>query len=104
MDVIRRPTGGRAVHDNEVTYSFIISEDDPLLPPDRDSFIWLQGDSEGLLSLNSLKFRAGKVQEAWLTLIGRNHEPVARRIKAFSRGVFDSPSWYEVVRQQEAGG
>ncbi len=37
---MRRPTGGRAVlHDNEVTYSFIISEDDPLLPPNlRDSF------------------------------------------------------------------
>jgi lipoyl(octanoyl) transferase len=31
IDVVRRPTGGRAVlHDREVTYSVIIREDDPL--------------------------------------------------------------------------
>lgn len=33
IDVVKRPTGGRAVlHDVEVTYSLVISENDPIIP------------------------------------------------------------------------
>ena len=40
VDIVRRPTGGRAVlHEAEVTYSFIVREDHPLIPPGvRESY------------------------------------------------------------------
>ena len=48
IDVVRRPTGGRALlHYREVTYSVVISEDHPLVPPGIiDSYRFL---SQGLV-------------------------------------------------------
>ena len=44
VDIVRRPTGGRAVlHEAEVTYSFIVREDHPLIPPGvRSPIKWLR--------------------------------------------------------------
>lgn len=102
VDVVRRPTGGRAVlHDNEVTYSFIISEDDPLLPPDlRDSFyLATEGIVKGLALLGieaEIQGRqgAGSLADAYQR---ESRTRPAPDQSVQSGACFDSPSWYEVV-------
>ena len=102
VDVVRRPTGGRAVlHDNEVTYSFIISEDDPLLPPDlRDSFyLATEGIVKGLALLGieaEIQGRqgAGSLADAYRRELQGRRAPDQ---SVQSGACFDSPSWYEVV-------
>ncbi|NLJ60635.1 MAG: lipoate--protein ligase family protein [Firmicutes bacterium] len=106
VDIVRRPTGGRAVlHDNEVTYSFIISEDDPLLPPNlRDSFyLATEGIVKGLSTLGldaEIKGRqcAGGLADAYQSELRGNREA---NQNVQSGACFDSPSWYEVVAENK---
>ncbi|MGE5588884.1 MAG: biotin/lipoate A/B protein ligase family protein [Clostridia bacterium] len=100
VDVVRRPTGGRAVlHDVEVTYSLIMSEEDPALPRDMGASFSLatQGIIRGLRLLGV---------EAQIR--GRDENDKPGRTAASGAGddaagalrtgaCFDSPSWYEVV-------
>ncbi len=78
---VRRPTGGRAVlHDQEVTYSVVISQE--LLPGSvLETYRWLAG---GLLAgLRELGIRAEMAE--------------GNRGKALSGACFDAPSSCEVV-------
>ncbi|HHY45887.1 MAG TPA: lipoate--protein ligase family protein [Firmicutes bacterium] len=88
IDIVRRPTGGRAVlHDKEVTYSFILAESNPLCPK----------DISGAFSLATSGIIHGL---AILGIDARIHGGPGRRegdIGASSPACFDSPSWYEVV-------
>lgn len=82
MDLVRRPTGGRAVlHDKELTYSVIIHGE--LLPGSvLQTYKFL---SKGLLS--------------GLKLLGLPAEIAAKPVKSGNPGsaaCFDSPSWYEI--------
>lgn len=84
VEWVRRPTGGRAVlHDQEVTYAFIIREDDPLLPrgviPSYRTIS--QGIVEGLSALG-----------VPVTVTEAPEKPKER-----SAACFDAPSWYELT-------
>lgn len=82
FDVVRRPTGGRAVlHDDEVTYSVAIREADfPGTVVETYKML-----SEGLVrGLRTLGIDAAMAQAS----SGREHASVA---------CFDAPSWYEVT-------
>lgn len=89
IDVIRRLTGGRAVlHDAELTYSIVVREDDPLIPPTiTASYRYF---SNGLL--------AGL---AALGIQAKMTVPVAaygqRKKHPASAACFDAPSHYEVT-------
>lgn len=82
IDVVRRPTGGRAVlHDKEITYSVVIKRD--LLPGSvLQTYKFL---SKGLLE-------AIKV----LGLTPAIAEKPAKPSLSGSPACFDSPSWYEI--------
>ena len=106
IDIVRRPTGGRAVlHDNEVTYSLIISEDDPMLPSDlRDSFyLATEGIVKGLASLGIKAEIQGRQHVGGLTGARRSESQTRRSIDqgVQSGACFDSPSWYEVVAENK---
>lgn len=104
IDVVRRPTGGRAVlHDMEVTYSFIVSESNPLIPKDLGaSFsIATSGIVKGLGLLGvTARIQGGRrvghpgsQREA-----ARDCRPAGcRPASGQSAACFDTPSWYEVV-------
>lgn len=81
-DVVRRPTGGRAVlHDRELTYSVVISQ--ALLPGTvLETYRWLSGGLLGGLELLGVP--------AELSRPGGLSEPG-------SAACFDSPSAYELV-------
>ncbi|MDT8903117.1 biotin/lipoate A/B protein ligase family protein [Anaeroselena agilis] len=90
IDVVRRLTGGRAVlHDAELTYSVVVREDFPGVPPTiTGAYRWFSG---GLL--DGLK-RLGV--EAGLSI-----PPAAygqgRRSKHASAACFDAPAQYELT-------
>ncbi len=88
---VRRPTGGRAVlHDQELTYSLIVSEDYPNMPKGvTEAYRVL---SEGLL----LGFRALGLQAEMVNLASES-EKAKYAAAAGSAVCFDSPSWYELV-------
>ncbi|MFW5986001.1 MAG: lipoate--protein ligase family protein [Halanaerobiales bacterium] len=87
IDIVRRLTGGRAIlHDDELTYSIITTNDEKYLPSGiLDSYKII---SKGII--NGLKNIGLKVEL----------KPVEKGKKAgtgFSPACFDAPSWYEVV-------
>lgn len=88
LGFVRRPTGGRAVlHDQELTYSMIVSEDYPGLPKNvTEAYRVL---SEGLL----VGFRRLGLD----AVMARLDDGEGRYSAASSAACFDSPSWYELV-------
>lgn len=90
IGLVRRPTGGRAVlHDDELTYSIIVSEQAPGIPTSVvEAYRVL---SEGLVS----GFKRLGLQAEMVSLAGEEEK---RRAEALgSAACFDSPSWYELV-------
>ncbi len=87
---VRRPTGGRAVlHDKELTYSVIVSEKHPQMPP---------GVTEAykVISLGLLHgFQALGLQAEMVSLA--SEEEKEKYSSPGSSACFDSPSWYELV-------
>jgi lipoate-protein ligase A len=83
IDVVRRLTGGRAVlHDQEVTYSLVAAENNPVVPG-------------GVLE-SYLQISRGLV--AGLENLGVGAEIVSHSRKSLGTAAcFDSPSWYELV-------
>lgn len=90
FDIVRRPTGGRAVlHKAELTYSVIARVDNPLFPP--DVLGTYKVIAEGLLAgLANLGIKAEMVSKA-----GRLGHLVEKNSK--NPSCFSSPSWYEIV-------
>jgi lipoyl(octanoyl) transferase len=87
---VRRPTGGRAVlHDAELTYSIVVSEDYPGIPKSvTEAYRVL---SEGLrLGFTRLGL------EAEMTELSEDKKEAYAAAPA-SAACFDSPSWYELV-------
>lgn len=84
---VRRATGGRAVlHDQELTYSIIVSEDYPNIPHSVT-------ESYRLFSLGLLEGFRGLGLNAELVSLNKENG----KKKAESAACFDSPSWYELV-------
>lgn len=88
LGFVRRPTGGRAVlHDQELTYSMIVTEQYPGLPTNvTEAYRVL---SEGLLQ--------GFINLGLNAHMARLDEDGAKYAAASSAACFDSPSWYELV-------
>ncbi len=86
-DIVRRLTGGRAIlHDDELTYSIVISEKLAYLPKSiLESYKII---SKGIIS--ALHFLGLGVE---LKAVENNRKAP----KGFSSACFDAPSWYEVV-------
>lgn len=99
VDVVRRPTGGRAVlHDVEVTYSLIMSEKDPVLPEGLgESFsLATQGIIKGLRFLGvEAEIRGRDEPEKPGRAAGGGAADAGGAVR--TGACFDSPSWYEVV-------
>lgn len=99
VDVVRRPTGGRAVlHDDEITYSVTIRQE--LLP--GGVLETYQKLSQGILQ--GLRYLGIEGELARLTRPGRRPrpEPAATSPPAETEdgpqaACFDSPSWYEAL-------
>lgn len=91
IDIVRRLTGGRAIlHDVEVTYSLVISESHPMIPPSvTESYRVI---SEGLVrGLELLGL------DARMTIPERRSRSNGERRLGSSPACFDAPSWYEVT-------
>ena len=90
VDVVRRLTGGRAVlHDTELTYSLVVREDDPLVPPTiTASYRYFSGGIvAGLASLGI---------EAAMSLPKSAYGKTGKREHS-SAACFDAPSHYEII-------
>ncbi|MFY3793145.1 lipoate--protein ligase family protein [Ureibacillus sp. MALMAid1270] len=90
LGFVRRPTGGRAVlHDSELTYSIIVSEEYPNIPVTvTEAYRVL---SEGLLlGFQNLGLNA-------YFSIPDSEEKLSDLKKPKSAVCFDAPSWYELV-------
>ncbi|SDF35919.1 lipoate-protein ligase A [Sporolituus thermophilus DSM 23256] len=93
IDFVRRITGGRAVlHDRELTYSVVVREDHPLLPPTLlGSYrVLSQGLIAGLRALGVA---------AEMSLPGAAFGQTARLPK--NGACFDAPSFYEITVQRK---
>lgn len=90
LGFVRRPTGGRAVlHEHELTYSIIVTEDYPNMPATvTEAYRVL---SEGLL----LGFQ-NLGMEAYFS-VPQTEEQQQDLKKPKSAVCFDAPSWYELV-------
>ncbi|PRO66697.1 lipoate--protein ligase family protein [Alkalicoccus urumqiensis] len=87
---VRRPTGGRAVlHDDEITYSVIVSEEHPAMP---------QGVTEAyrVISQGLLDGFRDMGLDADFSVPRTEEEKAALR-NPRSAVCFDAPSWYEMV-------
>ncbi|MFD2617824.1 lipoate--protein ligase family protein [Terrilactibacillus laevilacticus] len=83
--LVRRPTGGRAVlHDDELTYSVIVSEDHPEMPKSVTQAYRVI--SEGLLN----GFRNLGLQADFAI-------PEGKTGQTSSAVCFEEPSWYELI-------
>lgn len=92
FDVVRRPTGGRAVlHDKEVTYSFVLTESHPLCPKQISEAFSLA--AMGILKGLSLLGIEANIQGR----DSRRRRDMQKGNGLFSPACFDSPSWYEIV-------
>lgn len=108
VDVVRRPTGGRAVlHDVEVTYSLILPEDNDTVPKGiTESY---RAVSEGMVKgLDALGLDVKMVS---LRRKGESPPPLEQTAsskrytitvdapdkRSTSAACFDAPSWYEVT-------
>jgi len=98
IDIVRRPTGGKAVlHDQELTYSFIIKENDPLV---NDSILETYKKISGgmIRGLSYLGIKAelvplrGKLENH---LLGRSDKARIHHLD-FKSICFSVPSQYEV--------
>lgn len=89
LGFVRRPTGGRGVlHEHELTYSVIVSEDYPEMPETvTEAYRVISGGLlEGFRNLGL---------DASFSVPG---EEVSEQLKKPKSGVcFDAPSWYELV-------
>ncbi|WP_280768409.1 lipoate--protein ligase family protein [Salipaludibacillus daqingensis] len=90
LGFVRRATGGRGVlHDDELTYSVIVSEDHPAMPETVTEAYRVI--SEGLLE----GFRRLNLQAEFS--IPRSTEEKENLKNPRSSVCFDAPSWYEMV-------
>ncbi|RSK27817.1 lipoate--protein ligase family protein [Bacillus sp. HMF5848] len=90
LGFVRRPTGGRGVlHDNELTYSVIVTESHPEMPKTVTEAYRVI--SEGILN----GFRSLGL-DAYFA-IPRTEEEKADLKNPRSSVCFDAPSWYELV-------
>jgi len=90
LGLVRRLTGGRAVlHDKELTYSVIVSEDHPLMPKTVSEAyrVISQGLLEGFKELGLDAYFA----------IPQTEEERAKLKNPRSAICFDASSWYELV-------
>lgn len=90
LGLVRRMTGGRAVlHDKELTYSVIVSEEHPLMPKTVSEAyrVISQGLLEGFKELGLDAYFA----------IPQTEEERAKLKNPRSAICFDAPSWYELV-------
>lgn len=90
LGFVRRPTGGRAVlHDQEITYSVIVSESHPKMPATvTEAYrVISEGLLEGFIALGL---------EAYFS-VPDTEEKRADLKKPKSAVCFDAPSWYELV-------
>lgn len=88
---VRRPTGGRAVlHDQELTYSMIVSEDYAGMPKTvTEAYrVLSEGLLQGFLRLGL---------DARMVNLAEEEEKAKYAAAAGSAACFDSPSWYELV-------
>ncbi|MBP1932815.1 lipoate--protein ligase family protein [Ammoniphilus resinae] len=90
LGFVRRPTGGRAVlHDQELTYSVVVSENYPGMPSQVNEAYRVI--SNGLLKgFQQLGLQAEMVSLA-------SEEEKEKYASMGSAACFDSPSWYELV-------
>jgi lipoate-protein ligase A len=87
---VRRPTGGRAVlHDQELTYSVIVSEEHPKMP---HSVI----EAYRVISEGILEGFKGLGLEAYFAVPQTDEERAGLK-NPRSAVCFDAPSWYELV-------
>ncbi|AZR72901.1 octanoyltransferase [Anoxybacter fermentans] len=89
IGIVRRLTGGRAVlHDDELTYSFIVPDTHPLFPPTViESYkVISRGILRGLEKLN--------VFATMVSLEGKGRNALNPHN---SSACFDAPSWYEIA-------
>lgn len=90
LGFVRRPTGGRAVlHDQEITYSVIVSESHPKMPATvTEAYrVISEGLLEGFIALGL---------DAYFS-VPDTEEKRADLKKPKSAVCFDAPSWYELV-------
>lgn len=90
LGFVRRPTGGRGVlHDQELTYSVIVSEDHPKMPRTvTEAYrVISEGILEGFRSLGLDAYFA----------IPKTEEEKQGLKNPRSSVCFDAPSWYELV-------
>jgi lipoyl(octanoyl) transferase len=90
LGFVRRPTGGRGVlHEHELTYSVIVSEEHPEMPKTvTEAYsVISEGILRGFLSLGL---------EAYFA-VPKTHEEREALKSPRSAVCFDAPSWYELV-------
>ncbi|MGM0874184.1 MAG: lipoate--protein ligase family protein [Bacillota bacterium] len=90
LGFVRRPTGGRGVlHDNELTYSVIVSEDHPEMPKTVT-------EAYRVISVGILEGFKNLGLDAYFA-IPRTEEEKQGLKSPRSAVCFDAPSWYELV-------
>lgn len=90
LGFVRRPTGGRGVlHEHELTYSVIVSEEHPEMPKTVT-------EAYRVISEGILKGFHGLGMEAYFA-IPRTDEEKNSLKNPRSSVCFDAPSWYELV-------